>query len=133
MDTHKAYHGLVQPVINFNINEMACGCDECTDIDDCYTNCVKTLTVLQLLRGVLQMPITINSGWRCAKHNKAVSGSEGSRHLVGLAADISTANWSQQDIDTAKDWLTENRVFWINYDRHIHIDLRNQVQVSRSG
>ena len=33
-------------------------------------------------------PITINSGYRCPDHNKAVGGASGSRHTYGDAADF---------------------------------------------
>lgn len=44
--------------------------------------------LLDILRSVLGVPIHINSGYRCAKRNKAVGGAERSRHMLGCAADI---------------------------------------------
>ena len=32
--------------------------------------------------------LIVTSGYRCAKHNAEVHGAEGSRHLVGAAADL---------------------------------------------
>lgn len=43
---------------------------------------------LDEVRRVWNLPIRINSGWRCERHNRDVGGVEGSRHLVGLAADV---------------------------------------------
>ena len=34
------------------------------------------------------MPIRINSGFRCVRHNEEVGGAKSSRHLLGCAADI---------------------------------------------
>lgn len=45
--------------------------------------------VLDPLRDVIEIPIYINSGYRCEKLNKAVGGADNSQHLRGLAADIS--------------------------------------------
>lgn len=44
--------------------------------------------LLDILRGVLGQPLHINSGYRCARRNKAVGGAERSRHMLGCAADI---------------------------------------------
>lgn len=43
---------------------------------------------LEVLRRAWGGPVIVNSGWRCKEHNKAVGGSESSRHLIGCAADI---------------------------------------------
>lgn len=45
---------------------------------------------LQILRDALGAPININSGYRSFEHNKSVSGSANSAHLIGAAADIWT-------------------------------------------
>jgi uncharacterized protein YcbK (DUF882 family) len=61
--------------------ECGCGCGFAT-VD------VELLAVLEDLRSVYATPIKINSGCRCEKHNKAVGGEEGSKHMQGIAADI---------------------------------------------
>lgn len=45
--------------------------------------------VLDPLREIIDIPIYINSGYRCKALNKAVGGSNNSQHMKGLAADIS--------------------------------------------
>lgn len=45
--------------------------------------------VLDPLREIIDIPIYINSGYRCKGLNKAVGGSNNSQHMKGLAADIS--------------------------------------------
>ena len=37
-------------------------------------------------------PVTVNSGYRCAKHNREVGGVSASQHLRGEAADIVPVN-----------------------------------------
>ena len=39
-------------------------------------------------REIAGVPFSINSGWRCKKHNAEVGGGDKSAHLKGLAADI---------------------------------------------
>lgn len=45
--------------------------------------------VLDPLREIINVPIYINSGYRCGRLNRAVGGSNNSQHMRGLAADIS--------------------------------------------
>lgn len=51
--------------------------------------CELVENFLEPLRGALGLPIVINSGYRSAKLNKAVGGSDTSAHPLGYAADIS--------------------------------------------
>jgi peptidoglycan hydrolase-like protein with peptidoglycan-binding domain len=70
---------------NFKVAEFACK----------GTDCCKTVKIdidlvayLQKIRDRFGAPVTINSGYRCEKHNKAVGGASGSYHVKGMAADI---------------------------------------------
>lgn len=70
---------------NFKVNEFSCkgkGCCSKVLIDD------KLVEYLQRIRNYFGKAITINSGYRCAKHNKAVGGAPNSNHTKGMAADI---------------------------------------------
>ena len=70
---------------NFNSTEFDCqgnGCCSKTTLD------TKLVEYLQQIREHFGAPITISSGYRCAKHNQSVGGSSGSRHTQGSAADI---------------------------------------------
>ena len=48
--------------------------------------------VLDPARERLGMPVTVNSGFRCAVHNKTVGGVANSQHMRGEAADVSCAD-----------------------------------------
>lgn len=48
--------------------------------------------VLDPLRETWGSPITVSSGYRCPRLNKAVGGVATSHHLRGMAADITTGN-----------------------------------------
>lgn len=70
---------------NFKVSEFAChgkGCCSTVLIDE------KLVEYVQKIREHFKKPVTINSGYRCAKHNKNVGGASGSRHVKGQAADI---------------------------------------------
>lgn len=53
--------------------------------------------LLQPLREVWGKPITINSGYRCERLNKAVGGSRTSQHMIGEAADCAV-NGKAEDL-----------------------------------
>jgi uncharacterized protein YcbK (DUF882 family) len=50
------------------------------------------VAMLDHTRQMLGLPMTINSGYRCANHNGTVGGSSTSSHLLGLAVDIGCEN-----------------------------------------
>ena len=64
-----------------NRKEFACPC--------CKQVVMKDLTYqrFNLTRSIAGIPMVVNSGYRCEKHNKAVGGSANSAHLRG-AGDI---------------------------------------------
>ena len=72
---------------NFKSEEFAC-----KDGTPVPTKYLKNVTLLahnlQQLRNATGRPVLINSGYRTAKHNKAVKGAVNSFHLRAMAADI---------------------------------------------
>ena len=67
---------------HFNASEFACPCCGTVNVDS------KLIELLEQLRSKLNVPIHINSGYRCRNHNAQVGGVAGSQHLYGTAADI---------------------------------------------
>ena len=76
----------------FEMKEFACKC--CGQLPPSAEQNLQALVehVLDLARERLGMPITVNSGYRCPAHNKAVGGVKNSQHLKGEAADITCAD-----------------------------------------
>lgn len=69
---------------NFRRSEFACKCGCGFDgIDPALAE------ICQTIRDAIGEPITINSGCRCAAHNRKVGGVPNSYHTQGLAADLS--------------------------------------------
>lgn len=68
---------------HFKKNEFTCKCG-------CGMNniSIELVKVLEEIRNHFGQPCTVTSGCRCATHNKRVGGVQGSRHVVGKAADI---------------------------------------------
>lgn len=105
---------------NFNKSEFACKCG-------CGINRIdmKVINMCQVIRDGLNLPITINSGYRCLNHNKKVGGVPNSYHTKGLAADLYTTIGSQNlyklikgmydlgllpDLQYCKRYITKNFV-----------------------
>ncbi|MES2347874.1 MAG: D-Ala-D-Ala carboxypeptidase family metallohydrolase [Pseudomonadota bacterium] len=62
----------------------------------------RLLTALNRIEADFGPPLTVTSGYRCAKHNAEVGGSKHSAHLSGEAADISDRTGA------LKLWMTED-------------------------
>lgn len=67
---------------NLSRHEFACQCECGLDTVD-----FETVMVVQDVCDEFECKVTINSGCRCKKHNRAVSGSEKSKHVECRAAD----------------------------------------------
>lgn len=80
---------------NFKVSEFAChggGCCSTVKIDS------ELVDHLQDIRDHFGKPVTINSGYRCATHNKAVGGASGSYHTKGMAADIAVEDIAPAEV-----------------------------------
>lgn len=59
-----------------------------TPPDSLMSNLRYLAESLEVIRAILDRPIIVTSGYRCAALNRMIGGSENSRHIVGLAADF---------------------------------------------
>jgi uncharacterized protein YcbK (DUF882 family) len=75
------------------------------------------------------IPMFVNSGCRCVKHNASVGGVKSSRHLTGEAADVRIPGWeSERLLNLIKRMALEDRIY-VGYaykidDTSVHIDVR---------
>ena len=106
---------------NFKHEEFACKCG-------CGFNNIdqRVLTMAQTIRDALGVPVRVNSGCRCEKHNARVGGVKGSKHVKGLAADLSCSKSAKVMFDTVKQLHAEGKLpdldYCIRYKTFIHID-----------
>lgn len=77
--------------------------------------------MLQPLRDHFNIPLYINSGFRCPALNKVLKGATNSRHLYGQAADFTT--FSKDTDDAIFRYISEMMIFdqVIRYDNFIHV------------
>lgn len=92
--------------------------------------------VLDPIRDYIKMPVYVNSGYRCPLLNKAVGGVQGSQHVQGKAADITThiRKANLEIVDYATNNLTFDQI--IVYKDFVHISYNqsnNRKQVIYKG
>lgn len=76
---------------HFTPKELACRCGGRFCRGEYYHSEVF-LDGLETVRVALGRPMTVTSGRRCERHNRAVGGATRSQHLLAIAADISLMN-----------------------------------------
>ena len=78
-------------LLHFDMSEFMCSCGcRGNDMDS------RFLGKLDYARAQAGVPFVINSGYRCATHNKTVGGKPTSAHTTGHAVDIAVANSHQR-------------------------------------
>jgi len=104
---------------HFSDTEFMCKCGCGESVVD-----ARLVKAIQEIRYQINAPITINSGYRCSKHNAAVGGEKNSQHMRGTAADIS----SPVGIDVLRGVArTLPSINGIGYDPargFLHVDVR---------
>ena len=112
--------------------EFVCKC--CGQLPPFAKENVEALVdnVLDPAREKLGMPIVVNSGYRCPKHNAAVGGVTGSQHLLGQAADVRFQGSGFRVQDLAKA-IKENGKFdqLILYPTFVHVSWKRVGQNRR--
>lgn len=104
---------------HFDSREFACH-------DGCGFDKVDLLLihVLEDVRAFFNVPVQINSGCRCEKHNKAVGGEVNSQHLLGTAADISLKGVLPEKVYVYLDNKYKDQFGIGLYKSWVHIDVR---------
>lgn len=110
---------------HFNSDEFKCKCG-------CGTSDVNSalIDLLELIRHKSgDNPITILSGHRCKKHNKAVGGAVNSQHLLGNAADIQIKGMTPKQVHLLIDNISNEKLAHVGglglYKTFVHIDVRS--------
>lgn len=75
---------------NFSVAELTCQCG-CGMVPT-----AEFISRLQALRDAWGSPLKVTSAARCKKHNAAVGGAPASKHVDGIAADITCTNGGER-------------------------------------
>lgn len=80
--------------------------------------------LLEVIRAHFDKPVIINSGYRTPAHNQNVGGSSGSKHMLGLAADIRLPGISPEEVARYAD--NELKAGGVGrYSSFTHVDVAN--------
>lgn len=104
---------------NFSRSEFACKCLCGFAVVD-----VDLIKVLETVRSHFKRPVKINSACRCNEHNERVGGSQGSKHKLGIAADIVVKDVKPYDVYLFLDGHMPNSYGIGFYQTFTHIDVR---------
>lgn len=105
---------------NFESTEFDCKCKNkicsTTEIDP------KLVEYLQKIRDYFGKAVTINSAYRCDKHNKSVGGASQSKHKFGQAADIKVSGIKPLKVAQYAEFIGVKGIG--QYSNFVHIDTR---------
>lgn len=94
-------------------------------------NLVRTATLLEQVRKILNRPITISSGYRCKELNQAVGSSETSQHRLGCAADFKVKGMTPDAVVRA---IIESDIQYDQlireFDSWVHISVPNDIYLT---
>ena len=104
----------------FKRSEFACRCG-------CGTSTVdaELLQVVTDVREHFGIPVIVNSGHRCAKHNANVGGAKNSVHMTGKAADIRVKGLAPSQVAFYLEQKYPNKYGIGRYANFTHIDVRD--------
>lgn len=92
----------------------------------------ELLEVLEDVRSHFgDLPVVVNSGYRCPTHNKNVGGAKKSQHLLGTAADIVVKGVRPSDVYRYLDPYHDGGLG--RYGTFTHIDVRGSGRARWSG
>ena len=108
---------------HFKVSEFTCKCG-------CGYNVIdqRVIDMAETIRQELGVPVRVNSGCRCEKHNKASGGTKGSFHVKGKAADLSCSLGALKMFEAVKKLKDEGKLPDLEYcilyrgRNFIHID-----------
>jgi uncharacterized protein YcbK (DUF882 family) len=111
--------GQVAVAPHFRVHEFAC-----SDGTDVLLIHPALPDLLETIRAHFIAPVRISSGFRTHAHNEQIGGAETSRHLWGLAADITVDDVPP---DTLADYAETLGVGGLGrYDSFTHVDVWGQ-------
>ena len=111
----KVHGGGLTLAPGFKLTEFAsrCGCDQVLVHP-------WLLEGLVMLREEFGQTVRINSSYRTVKHNAAIGGADGSKHKLGMAADVDVMNVKPK---TVADWAESEGFGGVGrYNTFTHLD-----------
>jgi len=112
---------------NFSKSEFDCKCG-CEMPQELIPNIQKLANQLQIIRNRVNVPIKINSAYRCPEHNTKVGGVKTSMHLQAKASDIVIKGYSNDEVaDLIEELIASGDILQGGlgrYNTFTHYDIR---------
>ena len=105
---------------HFSRIEFKCSCCDFAVVD------IDLLKALEDVRFKFNKAVTINSACRCDNHNKRIGGADGSKHKLGIAADIVVDGVSPSDVYNYLNESYSDKYGLGNYNSFSHLDVRSK-------
>ena len=116
----KSKEGAQKVSEHFRVREFAC-----SDGSDPIFIDPALVTVLQAIRSHFGRAVTVHSAYRTPAKNAAVGGAKQSRHLYGMAADISVKGIAPAAVAQYAETLLTGRGGIGVYPTFTHVDVRD--------
>lgn len=107
----------------FKRSEFKCKCGECGGFP--VEPSEELVSVLEKIRKYFGKPVIVNSGIRCATHNRNVGGAIMSQHLKGTAADIVVNGIAPERVAKYAETLLPKSGGIGRYKTFTHVDVRS--------
>lgn len=118
---------------HFRLSEIHCHGKKCCNKTKLDTAVVK---LAEKMRVALGVAFTVESGFRCDEHNRAVGGANGSGHCKGTALDLTTENVSRERLAVLAELVGVPRIGIYKTDNKkcmIHIGTGNKCHWINTG
>lgn len=104
----------------FSQDELACKCCGVYKADK------RLLTVLDEIREKVGKPVIILSGYRCPKHNAKVGGAPNSKHMLGIACDITVHGMQARQLYAIASEVLKGKggLGYYPKENFVHVDVR---------
>ena len=107
---------------HFDSDEFKCKC--CGELP-AHGMDKELIALLEQIRHAFNKSITITSGYRCEKHNKAVGGAKKSQHMDGIAADIKVTDVPAHEVHAYLVKHFDDKIGGLGkYKSWVHVDTR---------
>ena len=120
---------------NFSLSEFECKCG-CEMPSEVLANIKIVAINLQILRDYIEVPITVNSAYRCKEHNTRIGGAANSQHILGKASDIVVKGFTPDEVfdivqNLRRNPMVKGVIFQGlgRYNTFLHVDIRKNYRV----
>lgn len=97
---------------------------QCNDGDDAVLVHPALIVLLNDLRRHFKASVNINSGYRTELYNEEIGGGSNSRHMLGMAADVTVFNVSPEEVVKWAAGYDVGGIGRYNSFTHIDVELR---------